>query len=341
MTVIVITPIVYLAILNTVVPEGNVAFLAGWEDNSFQSEYSGVGWSDSNFSQGWTINWTNVNSGFAVDGGVADLNATFNGYNPTHELGISGIFIQKRIIDHLDTSNYPYLVIRNKESSSDSSLALSFALVDDKGIVHQGYAAHTSTSWTDLGANLTEVYSGIVKGILVLFMNSFNPNYSGGLQHAYVQAITFYQNPPAWKLAYNNPLNASIFSNNGLLEVFGNGDIERGNIVSAQRTTDLEFDLNEYRYLNVSVMTSGLDVAARIVIWTQPNLDHSYAILLKTYNDKDWHTEIIDISYYLRAHSDVSTSGLSMIELGWMQVEESNSSTVFYRQLSFNNLEVT
>lgn len=88
-------------------------------------------------------------------------------------------------------------------------------------------------------------------------------------------------------------------------------------------------------------MTSGLDVAARIVIWTQPNLDHSYAILLKTYNDKDWHTEIIDISYYLRAHSDVSTSGLSMIELGWMQVEESNSSTVFYRQLSFNNLEVT
>jgi hypothetical protein len=336
MSVIVIAPIVYLAILNTVVPEGNVAFLAGWEDNSFLSEYSGVGWSDSNFSQGWTMNWTNVNSGFAVDGSVADLNAIFNGYNPTHDLGISGIFIQKQI-DHLDTSNYPYLVIRNKESSSDSSLALSFALVDDKGIVHQGHAAHTSTSWTNLEANLSEVYSGIVNGILMLFMNSFNPNYSGGLQHAYVQAIDFYQNSPAWRLAYSNPLNSSIFSNNGLLEVFGNGHIKGGYIVSAQRTSDLEFDLNKYRYLNVSVMTSGLDVAARVVIWTQSNLDHAYAVLLKTYNDKDWHTEIIDLSYYF----DVSASRLFMIELGWIQVQEGHSSTVSYRQLSFNSVEVS
>lgn len=117
------------------------------------------------------------------------MNATFNGYYPAHELGISGIFIQKQI-DYLDTSNYPCLVIRKKEGSSDSLLALSFAVIDDKGSVHQGFPAHTSTSWTVLEANLSNVYSGIVKGILILFMDSFNPNYSGGFEQAYVQSIS-------------------------------------------------------------------------------------------------------------------------------------------------------
>lgn len=144
-----------------------------------------------------------------------------------------------------------------------------------------------------------------------------------------------YANPPLWKIAYTNPVNASIFTVNEVLGIFRNGNLSAGNIVSAQRTSDLDFDLNKYRYLNVSIITSALDVVARIVIWTQPSLDHAYMLLLKTYNDKDWHMEIIDLSQF-----GIGGAGLFMIELGWIQVQDGYSSMVFYRQLSFGSLEV-
>lgn len=139
-----------------------------------------------------------------------------------------------------------------------------------------------------------------------------------------------------WTLAYVGLVNASISSENGVLKVFGNGDLKVGTLVSAQRTSGLGFDLNKYRYLNVSIMTSGFDVAARILIWTKTDPNKASAVLLKTYNDRNWHTEIIDLSYF-----GISGSGLCMIELGWMQVYEDSSSMVCYRQLSFNRLEVT
>jgi hypothetical protein len=143
-----------------------------------------------------------------------------------------------------------------------------------------------------------------------------------------------YKNPPQWEVAYNYPVNASISNENGILRVFGNGDLKAGTLVSAQRTSNLGFDFDKYRYLNVSIMTSGLDVAARIVIWTKPDPEKVYTVLLKTYNDKNWHTEIIDLTYWVG-------SGLFMIELGWSQVYEGSSNTVCYSQLSFNSLEVT
>jgi hypothetical protein len=335
LSVIIITPIVYLVILNMVITKGGVGFRVGWEDSMFQTKYSEPGWFDSNFTQGWSINWTNVNSGFAVEDGFADLYATFNGSNPTHPLGISVIFMQKSI-DPIDTSVYPYLVVRHRASSSDSSLALSFALIDSEQTVHLGSYYHTSTSWTNLEVNVGTLYNGTVKGILILFMNGFNPNYSGGLQHAYLQAIGLYKNPPAWTPAYSNQVNANISSYNGILRVSGNGNLKAGTIVSAQRTSNLDFDLDKYRYLNVSIISSGLDVAARIVIWTAPDPSKAYAVLLKTYNDKNWHTEMIDLSYF-----GINGAGLFMIELSWMQVYDGSSSIVCYSQLSFNSLEVT
>lgn len=334
-SVIVLFPIVYLAILNMVVPGGGVRFLAGWEDNRFQTEYGEPGWFDSTFTQGWSVDWTDVESGFKVEGGVIDLYATFNGYNPNHETGLSVITLQKSI-DDLNTTDYPYLVVRHRESSADASLTLSFVVIDDKGGLHPCAYYHTSVSWVNLEVNPGEVYSGIVKGIRVLFMNGFNADYSGGLQHAYIQTIGFYRNPPTWKLSYTNPVNASISSENGVLQVSGNGDIKAGTVVSGQRTNDLKFDLDKYRYLNVSIMTSGLDVAARIVIWTGPDPNKASTVLLRTYDDGKWHTEILDLSFF-----GISGSGLFMIELGWSQVYEGSSSIVHYRQLSFNELEVT
>ncbi|HEY4674586.1 MAG TPA: hypothetical protein VIH48_00875 [Candidatus Bathyarchaeia archaeon] len=139
-----------------------------------------------------------------------------------------------------------------------------------------------------------------------------------------------------WTLAYLGPVNASMSSESGVLKVFGDGDLKEGNLVTAQRTSDLEFDLNKYKYINVSIMTSGFDTAARIVIWTESNPDYAYTVLLKTYNDTNWHTEIIDLSYF-----GIDGSSLFMIELGWMQLYDGSSSTAFYRQLSFSSLEVT
>ena len=80
-------------------------------------------------------------------------------------------------------------------------------------------------------------------------------------------------------------------------------------------------------------MTSGIDVAARIVVWTDPN--HSYMVLLKTYNDGNWHTEIIDLLYF----GIPGGSYLSMIELGFTQISDGSGSIVCYSQLSFNSLE--
>jgi hypothetical protein len=331
-SVIILFPIAYLTFLNTAFPQNGIVFSAGLKDASFQTEYSEPGWYDSNFSQGWNINWTNANSGFTVGGGVIDLFVTFNGYNPTHERGISGIIIQKSV-DHINTAIYPYLVIRHKESSSDPSLTFSFAIIDDSGDAHLGAWYHASNSWTNLEVNLTETYSGILNGILIFFTNDFNPNYSGGVQHTYVQLIGLYRSLPTWTLAYSNPVNANISSENGVLEVSAKGDITTGTIISVQRVSGLDLDFTKYRYVNVSIMTSGIDVAARVVVWTDPS--HIYTILLKTYNDKNWHTEIIDLSYF----GIYSSSHLFMIELGLLQISEGSNSTVCYSQLSFNSLE--
>jgi hypothetical protein len=326
---IIVIPVVYLSILNVVIPKGVVSFRVGWEDDSFQTEYSGPGWFDSNFTQGWSINWTDVNSGLNVEESVADVYATFNGYNPAHQSGISAVFIQKSI-NPINTSEYPYLVVRHRESSSDTSLTLSFALLDDNGRLHAGSYYHTSTSLVNLDANLGTVFNGIIKGILLLFMDGFDPNYAGGTQHAYFQTIGLYKTPPAWTLAYNNPINASISSENGVLMVYGEENLSAGTLVSAKRSTGLDFDFNQYRYLDVSIMTSGLDVATRIVIWTSKA---SYTVLLKTYDDRNWHTEIIDLTAWIG-------SGLSMVELGLNQIYPGSRSTVSYRQISFNSLEV-
>jgi hypothetical protein len=141
-----------------------------------------------------------------------------------------------------------------------------------------------------------------------------------------------------WKLSYNRPVNANISSENETLKIYTSGNLSQDTIVAAQRFSGLDFDLTVYRYLKVSVETSGLDVAARIVIWTDPN--HGYVVLLKTYNDHEWHTEIIDLVFFLSGIG-VSSSGLSEIELSIQQVHDGSNSVASYRQLSFNSLEST
>jgi hypothetical protein len=139
-----------------------------------------------------------------------------------------------------------------------------------------------------------------------------------------------------WKLAYNRPIDANMSSEDGILKICASGKLSEYTIVAAQRWSGLDFNLTKYRYLKVSVMTSGLAVAARIVIWTDP--DHGYVVLLKTYNDNEWHTEIFDVVFFLD-NSGASSLQLVMIELSWQQVNEGSSSAACYSQLSFNSLE--
>jgi hypothetical protein len=139
-----------------------------------------------------------------------------------------------------------------------------------------------------------------------------------------------------WKLSYNRPVDVNMSSEDGVLKICASGELSIDTIVAAQRWSGLDFNLTEYRYLKVSIMTSGLAVAARIMIWTDP--DHGHAVLLKTYNDNKWHPEIIDVIFFLNVLG-ASSSQLSMIELSWQQVNEGSSSTACYSQLSFNSLE--
>jgi hypothetical protein len=137
-----------------------------------------------------------------------------------------------------------------------------------------------------------------------------------------------------WNLGYDRPVDANMSSENGVLKVSAVGDISSGTLVAAQRWSGLDFNMSEYKYLKVSIMTSGITVAARIVIWT----DNPYVVLLKTYNDHEWHTEVLDVVYTL---SNMGATSLrpGMIELSWQQVTEGFNSTVYYSQLSFNSLE--
>lgn len=140
-----------------------------------------------------------------------------------------------------------------------------------------------------------------------------------------------------WNLGYDRPVDANMSSENGVLKISAVGNISSGTLVAAQRWIGLDFNMSEFRYLKVSIMTSGITVAARIVIWTDGGKQIN-VVLLKTYNDKDWHIEILDVIYTLNVLG-ASTSQLSMIELSWQQVADGSNTTVYYSQLSFNSLE--
>lgn len=333
---LVVVPVVYLKFLEAVVPHPGLRLSSGWEDNTFSTRYRNPVWLDESFEEGWEVAWelgqSDNSSGFAVLNGTLVLYATFEGCNVGHERGVSGIMIQKNI-GELNTTFYPFLVIRHKESASASALMISFGVTDAEGVWHDGGRYHASSSWTNLEFDLRKLYNGTVRYVSLRLTNDFDPNYAGEVQYAYVQLIAIYEKSPDWRLAYNKPVNASISNEDGVLRVSATGNLSAGTIVAAQRLKNLAINLSVHNYLNISIMTSSINVAARIVIWT--NMSYSHDVLVKTYNDNEWHSEIVDLAFF----------GLSgdvyMIELSLMQLYPSDSSEwVSYKQLSFNRLEV-
>jgi len=136
-----------------------------------------------------------------------------------------------------------------------------------------------------------------------------------------------------WSTDMNAIAEGNVESENGVLSVNIESNCAAGAIVAAQRKRDLPNGLSPQSFLKVLVKTSSINVAARVVIWT--NATYSKEVLVKTYNDVEWHTEIVDLSFF-----DVPAD-IYMIELSAMQVYVSDSSDwVSYSQLSFEEMEI-
>jgi len=338
---IVLAPVLYLGLLNTFLPPSESRFYSGFQDTTFQTRFEGLVWTDKNFTDGWTVLWesgqTNESAGFLAEDGVGDLYATFNGYNPFQAeapSGVSGIEFQKSV-GSINTTIYPYLVVRLRASSSDSALALSFKVKDYEGVWRPVARHHAFTSWENLEFDLRKIYNRTITHVSIRLSNEFDPYYDEGIQHVYIEQVAICREPPRWTLSYEPSINASISSQDGILKICGRGNLSTNTLITSKRLSELTFNLTKYKYLKVSISTSSIDVAARIVIWTHST--QPYTVLLKTYNDKEWHTEIVDLSYF-----EISGNELYIIELGWIQVYDSinSNSTIYYKELSFNEAEV-
>jgi hypothetical protein len=139
-----------------------------------------------------------------------------------------------------------------------------------------------------------------------------------------------------WKLASNAPVEGSLDAENGTLVVSAIGPVANHTIVTAQLflNTDKFVDLATYNYLKVSVRTSSIDVAARIVI--RSNTTEIKEVLMKTYNDNEWHTEVVDLS------GTFALSGMVVgVEMGFMMINTAKSGAwANFRQLSLNHWEL-
>ena len=136
-----------------------------------------------------------------------------------------------------------------------------------------------------------------------------------------------------WETSRNSPVIGGISNEGGALKVNMEGERVGDEIIAAQKTKDLPADLASNDYVRVSIMASSIDVAARIVIWT--DFQHSHEILAKTYNDSKWHQEIILLSFFKLS------GNVSMIELSIKQLTASNATEwILYKDLAFGNLDL-
>ena len=136
-----------------------------------------------------------------------------------------------------------------------------------------------------------------------------------------------------WNMITNAPVNGSISNVGGPLKITMNGPRSAGAIVAAQRTEDLPLEIPSDGYLKVSAKASSINVAVRIVIWT--DFEHPQNVLVKTYNDNEWHVEVVSLPFFRLS------GNISMIELSMMQLNNSTSDEwVLYKELSFCYLEL-
>ncbi len=118
-----------------------------------------------------------------------------------------------------------------------------------------------------------------------------------------------------WTITASAGASAFFTVSNGVLSLVSTTSITPQQFVAADSPNLSQVDLPKYPFLIVSIKAPAYFVAARIGIVTE---ERGLAlVLVKTYPDTDWHTEVIDLRFF--GLSDGAR--IQMIELGWLGVE--------------------
>jgi hypothetical protein len=122
-----------------------------------------------------------------------------------------------------------------------------------------------------------------------------------------------------WTVNASQGTNGSLAVSNGSLSVISATMVTPQQFVAADSPNLPLIDISRYHFLIVSIRAPAYYVAARIVIWAGGG--GPIAVLVKTYADTGWHTEVIDLRFFGLSIA----RPLRMIELGWQGVETSAS----------------
>ncbi len=118
-----------------------------------------------------------------------------------------------------------------------------------------------------------------------------------------------------WTVKASAGANAFFTVSNGVLSLVSTTSVTPQQFVAADSPNLSQVDLPKYPYLIVSVKAPAYFVAARIGFVTEQR--GLALVLVKTYPDTNWHTEVIDLRFFGLADG----GPVQMIELGWLGVE--------------------
>jgi hypothetical protein len=321
----------YVAGVQILVPHQSVLLQPGWEDYGLRTSYE-VPPQNLNLSSGWGIvryygETQNNESGFTSFNNTLTLYETFNGVNLGNDGGVTGIEIGRPVYN-INTSFYPYtLVVRHKESTANFSLMFTLGVTDSRGAEHVGAWQHTSSNWENSEFDLQNMYRGEIDAVFLRFTDDFNKSFTGGRQYLYVQAMSLFRQDPPWTLLSSDPSGSELANSNGTLMLTVRGQLYNGLDVLAGRQVNSLLDTSQYKFLKISIMTSSLNTAAKIILWEG---SQSYTVLLTTYDDRKWHTEIVDLSVF-GIQGDVD-----YIQIGLEQLSAAPVAVIYFTQLSFN-----
>jgi hypothetical protein len=133
-----------------------------------------------------------------------------------------------------------------------------------------------------------------------------------------------------WRVNTTQGTSAALSVSNGTLSVISTATVAPYQFVAADSSNLTPVDISRFHFLIVSIRAPAYFVAARVVVWT--GSDGAIVLLVKTYADTGWHTEVIDLRFFGLS----ITRPLRMFELGWQGVERTapSGSIVEFRGLS-------
>ncbi len=134
-----------------------------------------------------------------------------------------------------------------------------------------------------------------------------------------------------WTVNVSGGASAFLAVSNGIVSVISGGTVTPDQFVAADSPNLSAANITKDPFLIVSIKAPAYYVAARIGIWTgrAPFL----LVLVKTYADTAWHTEVIDLRLFgLSWETSIRT-----LQLGWTTVERSVPGGT---QVQFQGLEL-